>query len=122
MVKLIEDPLILFKGLDTILQGIATPLIISLGAVIMRIALFGWHGVRHFAANFFVAIFMGIMCHWVLTGYDLNPSVVAGLTCACALMAKDFLDMLMSDRVRQALVERVIHEIRTFRRKDGERE
>lgn len=108
---------LIFQGIEDILQGIAIPLIIAVCACIMRIAMVGWHGVRHFFANFCVAVLMGVLAYWVLTSYGLNPNVVAALTCACSLLAKDFLDMLMSERVRHAIRERLIYEIRYYRRR-----
>lgn len=114
------DDYLIFQGIESILQGIATPLFVSLGAALMRVALVGWLGFSHFFRTYFVGTVAGVLAHWVLTTHDLNPNVIAALDCMCALLAKDFLNMLMSGPVRNAVRERLIHEIRTFRRRGNE--
>lgn len=105
----------LFTGVNDIFQGIVAPVIISFAASIVRGCLFGWHGFRHFFANLCVGIFGGVLAHWILARYDLDPTMNAVIVACAALISRDMLQTLFSRQtleiIASAIKGRIAHEI-----------
>lgn len=117
---------LLFVGVDDIIQGIVTPVAISFGASIVRAALWGWHGTRHFIANTIVGMFGGVMAHWILSRFDFDPTMDAVIIACAAMVSKDAMQKIFSrhtihylgDAFKRRIEREILH--RAAPKKDGE--
>lgn len=102
-------------GTDELMQGILMPVGISFFASVARIALWGWKGVRHFAATLYTGCFAGVMAHWILAHCNLEPTINAIIISSAALLSRDGLSLIFSRRLlaraRRAVGDRLADEI-----------
>lgn len=104
-------------GLNDLLEGILIPIAISILASVVRVALWGWKGVRHFAANICVSCFAGVCAHWLLSCFHLSPTVNAVIISLAALLSRDCLAMVFSRKtlavtagaVRKRIVSEIVY-------------
>lgn len=108
---------ILIKGYEQLLEGILIPLAISLAASAVRISLYGWHGLRDYAASLCAGSFAAICTSWVLQSFALPLPVHSSLVGIAAIIGKDTLSLLLSRRSLSRFVlairRRLVHEILT---------
>lgn len=106
---------LLWAGLEEILKGILVPFFISLGVSVVRIALFGWHGIRHYMANLTVGIFGGTLADWILQYYDVPMNIRAPIISVSALISWDAMRYFFSRKtlgdIGGAATKRICHEI-----------
>lgn len=106
-----NDPFILFKGLEHMLTGIAIPFCVALAACLVRIAFWGWTGFRAFFANFIIAFVLGSGAHWLMADMEVGDSTRLFVTLGVALISKDMLDTIFSHSTKQAVQDRIAFEI-----------
>lgn len=106
---------LLLVGMDELLQGIIIPIAISLVASLVRIAIWGWRGSRHFAATLCTGCFAGVMAHWILAHFAFDPTINAVIISFSALLSRDALALIFNRRnmarARQAIGQRMVDEI-----------
>ena len=91
-----------FDGLADIVGGIAAPLLLSAVSTCVRVARYGWKGLRHFVASLLTSTFTGVVVFWGLDYFDLSPTVDAAIISVCAYMGGSLLDTF-AFRVRQVV-------------------
>lgn len=105
----------LYDGYEVLLQSILVPLSISFCASIVRVALYGWHGVKDYFASLCVGCFASVCASWLLSMYDLPMPVSAVIIGLAGITGKDTLGFLLSRRtlarIGAAARRRMIHEI-----------
>lgn len=106
---------LLFAGYDLIIDGILIPIVIGIFATAVRIALWGWHGLRHATACLCVGIFSGVCAHWILGEFQFSPTLNAVIISMAALFSSDMLRAVFSRRTlhaaANAMRKRLEHEI-----------
>ena len=115
---MMQDPFLLFQGLEHMVAGIVAPFLVALGACLLRVAYWGWQGFKAFAANFTIAFVLGMGAHWITMDMDLGDYTRLAITLAVTLISRDWLDIIFSARTRAAIQDRLAHEIDScFRRR-----
>lgn len=119
---------LLYVGIDDLLQGILCPIAISFCAGIVRAALWGWHGTRHFVSNLIVGMFGGVLAHWILSRFDLDPTMDAVIIALSALISKDAMQKVFSrqtvhylgDAIKRRIEREILHRAAPERRNSSE--
>lgn len=106
-----NDPFVLFQGLEHMVTGIVVPFMVALGACLVRIAFWGWQGFKAFAANFIIAFVLGMGAHWAMMDMDIGGFTRQAITLGVAMISKELLDTIFSRRTREAVQDRIAHEI-----------
>ena len=91
-----------FDGLADIVGCIVVPLILSSVSTCVRVARYGWKGVRNFVASLLTSTFTGVVVFWGLDYFDLPPTVDAAIISVCAYMGGSLLDTF-AFRVKQVV-------------------
>lgn len=108
---------LMLAGLNEIIQGIIMPICISFIASMVRAALFGWYGFRHYFANLTVGIFGGLIAHWVCAYYSCPSTIEAVIISVSSLISYDAMKAIFSRRsmtfVGEAVRKRLEREILT---------
>ncbi len=108
---------LLYNGYERLLQGLGLSLAISFAASLVRVALYGWHGLRDYCASLCVGCFTAICAGWLLNLYDLPMTVNAVIIGLSGICGKDLLSFLLSRRamadvasaIRQRLSWEILH-------------
>lgn len=95
---------ILLKGYEQLLEGILIPLLISLAASLVRLSLYGWHGLKDYAAALCAGSFAAVLTSWLLQSADLPLPVNSTIIGLSAIIGKDTLSLLLSRRAIQRFV------------------
>lgn len=108
---------LMLAGLSEIIQGIIVPICISFIASLVRAALFGWYGFKHYFANLTVGIFGGLLAHWVCAFYACPSTIEAVIISVSSLISYDAMKAIFSKRavtcVGEAVRKRLEREILT---------
>lgn len=106
---------ILLKGYEELLEGILIPLLISLAASFVRVSLYGWHGIKDYAASLCAGSFAAVATSWVLQTYAIPLPIHSTIVGLAAIIGKDTLSLLLSRRLLSRLAiaarRRLIQEI-----------
>lgn len=106
---------ILLDGHESLMQGMLVNVCIAIAASIVRVALWGWQGIRAFVAGLCVGCFAAICASWILSLYELPQPVEAVIIGFAAILGKDALTVILAPgNLRQllsAIQTRILHEI-----------
>lgn len=89
---------LLYDGYEILIQGILIPVSIALATSLVRVALYGWHGVRDYCASLCVGCFASVCAAWLLTLYDPPLPVSAVIIGLAGITGKDALTFILSRR------------------------
>lgn len=75
-----------------VFANVLLPIALSFGASLVRVAKYGWHGLKEYVKDFVICSFMGVIIFWSLDYVDLPPTVDAAITGGASYAGKELLE------------------------------
>lgn len=86
----------LYQSYERLAQDILIPVVIACFASLVRVALYGWHGVRDYCASLCAGCFASVCAAWILSLYDFPITVNGVIIGIAGITGKDTLSFLLS--------------------------
>lgn len=105
---------LIFQGLETLLQGLILPFIMSVFGSLVQVALQGWQGFRVYIANYFCSLFLAVISHWILLRYDMPGEYKAVIIGMSSLISYNVLRYLTSKSFLTVILQLIGKRIKTI--------
>lgn len=111
----------LISGIDELLIGLGTAIMLSSVATLIYLVVHGWRGFINFFSTWALSCFMGVLAHWACIEYAVSGALSAIIISMTALLSHTVLGVIFHPQVQKALRQRIVLEIHTRGRAKTER-